>query len=217
MPRVKRGNVRRAKRKKLLSRAKGFYQTKSKLYRSAKESVDTALKYAFVGRRRKKRDFRRLWVMRINAAARENGLTYGQLIAGLKAAGNTLDRKSLAELAVSSPASFAQPREDRRRRQAARRQEAAAGRAQGRAAQGEGRRRRQGASPGSTNGSQEVRRFEVRSMSLAPDPWPLVVRTPQPHGHRLPQTAVRYRSRRRPRASRTCARPRQVPRRARAG
>ena len=107
MPRVKRGNVRRAKRKKLLSRAKGFYQTKSKLYRSAKESVDTALKYAFVGRRRKKRDFRRLWVMRINAAARENGLTYGQFMAGLKAAGNTLDRKSLSELAVSSPASFA--------------------------------------------------------------------------------------------------------------
>ena len=86
MPRVKRGNVRRAKRKKLLARAKGFYQTKSKLYRSAKESVETALKYAFVGRRNKKRDFRRLWVMRINAAARENGLTYGQLIAGLKAA-----------------------------------------------------------------------------------------------------------------------------------
>ena len=63
---------------------KGFYQTKSKLYRSAKESVDTALRYAFVGRRRKKRDFRRLWVVRINAAARLNGLTYGQLIAGLK-------------------------------------------------------------------------------------------------------------------------------------
>ena len=107
MPRVKRGNVRRAKRKKLLSRAKGFYQTKSKLYRSAKESVDTALKYAFVGRRRKKRDFRRLWVLRINAAARENGLTYGQFMAGLKAAGNTLDRKSLSELAISSPAAFA--------------------------------------------------------------------------------------------------------------
>ena len=107
MPRVKRGNVRRAKRKKLLSRAKGFYQTKSKLYRSAKESVDTALKYAFVGRRRKKRGFRRLWVMRINAAARENGLTYGQFMAGLKAAGNTLDRKSLSELAIASPAAFA--------------------------------------------------------------------------------------------------------------
>jgi large subunit ribosomal protein L20 len=107
MPRVKRGNVRRAKRKKLLGRAKGFYATKSKLYRAAKESVDTALKYAFVGRRRKKRDFRRLWILRINAAARENGLTYGQLIAGLKAAGNPIDRKHLAEIAVSSPAGFA--------------------------------------------------------------------------------------------------------------
>jgi large subunit ribosomal protein L20 len=108
MPRVKRGNVRRAKRKKLLARAKGFYQTKSKLYRSAKESVDTALKYAYVGRRRKKRDFRRLWVIRINAAAREHGLTYSEFIAGLKQSGNTLDRKSLADLAVSSPASFAE-------------------------------------------------------------------------------------------------------------
>ena len=107
MPRVKRGNVRRAKRKKLLGLAKGYYANKSKLYRAAKESVDTALKYAFVGRRRKKRDFRRLWVMRINAAARDNGLTYGQFMAGLKAAGNTLDRKSLSELAVSSPKSFA--------------------------------------------------------------------------------------------------------------
>ena len=77
------------------------------LYRAAKESVDTALKYAYVGRRRKKRDFRRLWVMRINAAAREHGLTYGQLIAGLKAAGNPIDRKSLADLAVTSPAAFA--------------------------------------------------------------------------------------------------------------
>jgi large subunit ribosomal protein L20 len=107
MPRVKRGTVRRAKRKKLLKRAKGFYQTKSKLYRAAKESVDKALGYAYVGRRRKKRDFRRLWVVRINAAARENGLTYGQLMAGLKAAGNTLDRKSLAELAATNPAGFA--------------------------------------------------------------------------------------------------------------
>jgi large subunit ribosomal protein L20 len=106
MPRVKRGSVRRAKRKKLLSRAKGFYANKSKLYRAAKESVDTALKYAFVGRRRKKRDFRRLWVVRINAAAREHGLTYGQFISGLKAAGVTLDRKMLADLAVREPAAF---------------------------------------------------------------------------------------------------------------
>jgi large subunit ribosomal protein L20 len=107
MPRVKRGTVRRAKRKKLLGLAKGYYANKSKLYRAAKESVDTALKYAFVGRRRKKRDFRRLWVVRINAAARENGLTYGQFINGLKHAGVTLDRKSLSELAIASPAAFA--------------------------------------------------------------------------------------------------------------
>ena len=76
MPRVKRGTVRRAKRKKLLARAKGFYQTKSKLYRAAKEAVDTAGKYAYVGRKNKKREFRRLWVVRINAAARLHGLTY---------------------------------------------------------------------------------------------------------------------------------------------
>jgi large subunit ribosomal protein L20 len=107
MPRVKRGTVRRAKRKKLLARAKGFYANKSKLYRAAKESVDTALKYAFVGRRNKKRDFRRLWIMRINAAAREHGLTYGQFMRGLKDAGVVLDRKMLSELAISSPAAFA--------------------------------------------------------------------------------------------------------------
>ncbi len=107
MPRVKRGTVRRAKRKKLLARAKGYYQTKSKLYRAAKESVDTAAKYAYVGRKNKKRDFRRLWVVRINAAARENGLTYSQLMRGLKAAGSTLDRKMLADLAATQPAAFA--------------------------------------------------------------------------------------------------------------
>ena len=105
MPRVKRGTVRRAKRKKLLGLAKGYYARKSKLYRSAKEAVDTALKYAFVGRRDKKREFRRLWIIRINAAARQQGLSYGQLIRGLKAAG--LDRKSLADLAVREPAAFA--------------------------------------------------------------------------------------------------------------
>ena len=107
MPRVKRGTVRRAKRKKLLGLAKGYYANKSKLYRAAKESVDTALKYAFVGRRNKKRDFRRLWVVRINAAAREHGLTYGQFMNGLKNAGITLDRKQLADLAVTSPGAFA--------------------------------------------------------------------------------------------------------------
>jgi len=107
MPRVKRGTVRRAKRKKLLARAKGYYARKGKLYRYAKEAVDTAGKYAFVGRRNKKRDFRRLWVVRINAAARENGLTYRQLIHGLKEAGVALDRKSLADLAATEPAAFA--------------------------------------------------------------------------------------------------------------
>jgi large subunit ribosomal protein L20 len=106
MPRVKRGTVRRAKRKKLLARAKGYYQTKSKLYRAAKESVDTAGKYAYVGRKNKKRDFRRLWIIRIDAAARENGLTYAQLMRGLKAAGSTLDRKMLADLAATQPAAF---------------------------------------------------------------------------------------------------------------
>jgi large subunit ribosomal protein L20 len=107
MPRVKRGAHRRAKRKRLLKRAKGYYQTKSKLYQAAQEAVDKALNYAYSGRRRKKRDFRRLWVVRINAAARANGLSYGQLISGLKAAGVGLDRKSLAELAKSHPAAFA--------------------------------------------------------------------------------------------------------------
>src|SRR5947208_17085037 len=107
MPRVKRGTVRRAKRKKLLSRAKGFYQTKSKLYRAAKQAVDTAGKYAFVGRKQKKRDYRRLWVIRINAAARENGITYSQLMRGLKLAGSTLDRKMLADMAAAQSAAFA--------------------------------------------------------------------------------------------------------------
>lgn len=107
MPRVKRGTVRRAKRQKLLARAKGFYQRKSKLYRAAKEAVDTSLNYAFIGRRRKKRDFRRLWITRIGAAARQHGLSYSHLVHGLKCAGIALDRKALADLAVREPAAFA--------------------------------------------------------------------------------------------------------------
>ena len=83
MPRVKRGTVRRAKRKKLLARTKGFFGNKSKLYRFSKEAGDTALKYAFVGRRNKKRDFRRLWIVRINAAARENGVRRSRVVATL--------------------------------------------------------------------------------------------------------------------------------------
>jgi large subunit ribosomal protein L20 len=107
MPRVKRGTVRRAKRKKLLKRAKGFYATKSKLYQAAQEAVDKALNYAYAGRRRKKRDFRRLWVVRINAAARLNGLSYSQFINGLKTAGIDVDRRNLADLAVNHPEAFA--------------------------------------------------------------------------------------------------------------
>ncbi len=107
MPRVKRGSLRRAKRRRLLARAKGFYQTKSRLYRAAKEAVDTSLAYAYVGRRRKKRDFRRLWVIRINAAARMHDLSYSRFMHGLKNAGVTLDRKALADLAVREPDAFA--------------------------------------------------------------------------------------------------------------
>lgn len=107
MPRVKRGTVRRAKRKRLLSRAKGFFLTKSKLYRSAQQAVDKALAYAFVGRRDKKRDFRRLWIVRINAAARENNFTYRQLIQGLKLASIQIDRKHLADLALNDAPAFA--------------------------------------------------------------------------------------------------------------
>jgi large subunit ribosomal protein L20 len=106
MPRVKRGTVRRAKRKRILSRAKGYFLTKSKLYRSAQQAVDKALNYAFVGRRNKKRDFRRLWIVRINAAARENNFTYRQLIQGLRLANIEIDRKHLAEIAVSDAPAF---------------------------------------------------------------------------------------------------------------
>ena len=106
MPRVKRGTVRRAKRKKLLGLAKGFFLNKGKLYRAAKEAVDRAGNFAYVGRRRKKRDFRRLWIIRINAAARLHDISYSQLMAGLKRAGVDLDRKSLAELAARDPQAF---------------------------------------------------------------------------------------------------------------
>ena len=107
MPRVTRGSVRRAKRKKALARTKGFYATKSKLYRAAKEAADKALEYAYVGRRLRKRDFRRLWIVRINAGARQHGVSYSQFMNGLSAAGVTLDRKSLAQLAATEPTAFA--------------------------------------------------------------------------------------------------------------
>src|SRR2546423_12667556 len=106
MPRVKRGTKRRAKRKKILDRASGYFLTKSKLYRSAKESVERALKFAYSGRRQKKRQYRSLWIVRIGAAAKNNGLSYSQFVNGLKKAGIELDRKILADLAVKDPAGF---------------------------------------------------------------------------------------------------------------
>jgi large subunit ribosomal protein L20 len=107
MPRVKRGTKRRAKRKKILERASGYYLTKSKLYRQAKESVERALKFAYAGRRQKKRQYRSLWIVRIGAAAKLNGLSYSRFVNGLKKAGVELDRKILADLAVNDPAGFA--------------------------------------------------------------------------------------------------------------
>lgn len=107
MPRAKRGNKRTEKRKKILSRAKGFRGTKSKLYRSAKESVERALNFAYTGRKLKKRDFRKLWIVRINAACRLNEMKYSQFMNGLKLAGVELDRKVLADLAVKQPETFA--------------------------------------------------------------------------------------------------------------
>ena len=106
MPRVTRGSKRRQKRKKILARAKGYFQTKSKLYRQAKEAVDRSQKFAYIGRRLKKRDFRGLWITRIGAASEQHGLSYSRFIYGLKLAGIELNRKMLAELAVSDADAF---------------------------------------------------------------------------------------------------------------
>lgn len=97
----------RARRRKILRQARGYFGGKSKLNRSAQESVNRALAYAYRDRRVRRRDFRRLWIMRINAAARMNGLSYSQLISGLKAADVAIDRKILADLAVRDEAGFA--------------------------------------------------------------------------------------------------------------
>jgi large subunit ribosomal protein L20 len=106
--RIKRGFKARRRRKKVFSLAKGFRGGRSKLFRTAADSVDKALMYAYRDRRQRKRDFRRLWIARINAAARMNDLSYSKFIHGLKKAGVELDRKVLAELAVSDPSAFAQ-------------------------------------------------------------------------------------------------------------
>ena len=106
MPRVKRGPKRAQKRKKVLKLSKGYFGVKSNAYRMAKQQVDKSLGYAYRDRRQRKREMRRLWIVRINAAARLHGLSYSRLIAGLKAAGSDLDRKILADLAVRDAGTF---------------------------------------------------------------------------------------------------------------
>ena len=106
MPRVKRGTKRRAYRKKTLARASGFFLTKSKLNRAAQEAVEKAQKYAYVGRRRKKRDFRSLWIVRIGASCRAAEISYSKFMDGLKKAGVELNRKVLADMALTDPAAF---------------------------------------------------------------------------------------------------------------
>ncbi len=106
MPRAGSGPVTRHRRKKIIKQAKGYRGAKSKLYKKAKETLERALKYAYRDRRVRKREFRKLWIIRINAAARANGLTYSKFIAGLSKAKIGLDRKVLAELAVRDPNTF---------------------------------------------------------------------------------------------------------------
>ncbi|TAL27326.1 MAG: 50S ribosomal protein L20 [Nitrospirae bacterium] len=106
MPRAKGGFKTRRRRKKLLEKAKGYYSAKSRLFRIATEAVDKALQYAYRDRKAKKREFRSLWIIRINAAARAAGLTYSQFITGLKKAQIALNRKTLADMAYNDPKAF---------------------------------------------------------------------------------------------------------------
>lgn len=107
MARVKRGVIARARHNKVLKKAKGYYNARRKVFRAAKQAVIKAGQYAYRDRRAKKRDFRGLWITRINAAARLHGLSYSKLIAGIKAAELMIDRKVLADLAIHDPAAFA--------------------------------------------------------------------------------------------------------------
>ena len=107
MPRVKTGVVRRRKHKKILKQAKGYWGSRSKNIKRAKETLLNAAEHSYADRRKKKRVFRRLWIARINAAARQNGLSYSKLMHGLKAAGIEIDRKMLADIAVRDPQGFA--------------------------------------------------------------------------------------------------------------
>ena len=106
MARVKRAVNAHKKRRKIFKQAKGYYGSKSKLYRIAKQAVMKSLAYAYVGRKAKKRDFRKLWIARINAAARQNGISYSRMMDGLKKSGVDINRKILANMAVTDPAAF---------------------------------------------------------------------------------------------------------------
>ena len=106
MPRVKRSTKRSDRRKKILKRASGYFLTKSKLYQAAQEAVERGLKFAYIGRKQKKRQFRSLWIVRIGAAAKLNGMSYSTFINGLKKSGIELDRKMLADIAVNDAAAF---------------------------------------------------------------------------------------------------------------
>lgn len=107
MPRVKRAVTAKKKRRTVLARAKGYYGNKSRSYKAAKEQVQHSLQYAYRDRRNKKREIRRLWITRINAGARINGMSYSTFMNGLKKAGVTLDRKVLSDIAINDPAAFA--------------------------------------------------------------------------------------------------------------
>jgi len=108
MPRIKRGTVARKRRKKILKLAKGYYGAKSKIFRVANQQVMKSLSYAYRDRKQKKRDFRKLWITRINAAARNSGLSYNRFMNGLKKADVQINRKTLADLAVNDKAAFSQ-------------------------------------------------------------------------------------------------------------
>ena len=108
MPRVKGGTIHRARRKKVMKLAKGYFGSKHRLYKTAKEQVMHSLTYAYRDRRQKKRDFRKLWITRINAACRENNISYSKFINGLSKAGVEINRKMLSEIAIDNPAAFAE-------------------------------------------------------------------------------------------------------------
>ncbi|WP_397574176.1 50S ribosomal protein L20 [Silanimonas sp.] len=119
MARVKRGVTARRRHKKVIAAAKGYYNARRKVFRVAKQAVTKAQQYAYIGRKRKKRDFRSLWIVRINAAARLNGLSYSRLMNGLKKVNVTLDRKALADLAIHDAAAFTAVAEQAKRALAA--------------------------------------------------------------------------------------------------